>query len=152
MSAYQITPATMFSVACHLGACGFHISPKVIDNEYSRTCAEATLVTSEGLTVMKIELDAQAGTVTLVIAGENIEVSSYHNNGTGPFFRDIDGIEFMAIEHDAVQWFRKGQLGASWSTPAGTARAYIAKELDLVKSQKQELVDKYCPESNPPRV
>ena len=152
MSAYEITPATMFSVACHLGACGFHISPKVIDNKYSRTCAEATLVTSEGLTVMQLELDAEAGKITIVIAGENIETSSYHNNGTGPFFRDINGVEFMAIEHDTVRWFRRDSLGASWPTPASKTRAYYAKELAFVKNEKQELMDKYCPQSNLSRV
>ncbi len=148
MSAYEITPATMFSVACHLGACGFHISPKVIDNKYSRTCAEATLVTSEGLPVMQLELDAAAGTITIVVAGENIETSSFHNNGTGPFFRDINGIEFMAIEHDAVKWFRKNSVPASWPTPASETRAYYANELAVVKNDKAELMDKYCPKSN----
>ena len=152
MSAYEITPATVTAVASHLGACGFHISPKVVDNKYSRTCAEATLVTSEALTVIKIELDAQAGEITIVIAGENIEVSSYHNNGTGPFFRDINGIEFMAIEHDTVRWFRKDSLGASWPTPASKTRAYYAKELAFVANEKQELMDKYSPQSNLSRV
>lgn len=152
MSAYEITSATVSAVASHLGACGFYVSPKVIDNKYSRTCAEATLVTSEALPVIKIELDAQASTITIVIAGENIEVSSYHNNGTGPFFRDIDGIEFMAIEHDAVAWFRKDALPAAWPTPASKTRAYNSAALAFVKNENAELMDKYCPKSNPVRV
>lgn len=143
---HMLTKANITALVNTLGLYGIYVRSQVIDYQYSATRSEATLVYFNGFPVVSMIIDSEKSSVTIVTVDETIEVSSYHNNGSGPFLRDSEGTEFMAIEHDAIRWFRKGTRDQSWPTPAGELRVQREATQQTLRDEIKALRNEFCPE------
>lgn len=141
-----LTKANITALVNTLGTYGIYVRSQVIDHQYSATCSEATLVYFNGFPVVRMVIDSETSRVTIQTCDETIEVSSYHNNGSGPFLRDNEGTEFIAIEHDAIRWFRKNNRDQSWPTPAGELRVQREEYQQTLKDEIRALRSEFCPE------
>lgn len=152
---HMLTKANIIALANTLGTYGIYFRTQVINHQYSATRSEATLKLDKDtfLPVVRMVIDSETASVTVVTADKTIEVSSYHNNGSGPFLRTSDSegrvYEFVAIEHDTISWFHKDGLGSSWSTPAGELRAEREENLTKLKNEIKALRAEFCPEPAP---
>lgn len=134
---HDITKAGIARLLVDLGAAEIYVSPRISlvernGNTYqhvSHDIVQATLASVDCMSVVSLEIDLTNVKVYIKTADTCTEVSSYHHNGTGPFFRDGDGVEFCELNNQdgKFRWFMKGHRNAEFTTPRG-ARTNMTNE------------------------
>jgi len=115
---------------------GIHAMPKVEDHRYSKEVVQAILAKDNTLPTIILEANLRAGTLTVLMAGEEINVPSLFNNGSGFFFRNDEGKEFLYIDHYAHNVvLNKAHGSQNFQTNAGWLEEQRKLELDNVKQE-----------------
>jgi len=150
---HSLTPAHIAGLFSTLGECGIRTQPLIVSktNEYgeeyhgySATVIEANLATIDCMPIIRLVVDLSTFKVFIATAEETIEVSSYHDNSSGPSFRDMEGTEFCSVDRDGyTRWFRKNQRKQEYQTPDGYRRrannSRIESLVEEIRALKAEL-------------
>ena len=140
---HMLTPAHIAGLVAALGAEEIFVSPVLVETEkggetyvsYSGNRVTCDLARVEMMPVITLDINLVEQDVTISTANETVKVTSYFNNGSGPSFRDENGVEFCAIDHQngVVRWFRKDQRNVEFTTPRGERRRETDRRInDLV--------------------
>jgi hypothetical protein len=150
---HSLSPANVAGLFNTLGTFGIFARPGIVSktnsygeeyHAYSDTVVEAELAIVDCMPVIRLVVDLSTNQVFVVTAEEKIEVSSYFNNGSGPFFRDTNGTEFCGVQRDGyTHWFRKNQREQKFQTPDGRDRqennSRIERLNEEIRALKAEL-------------
>lgn len=157
MSNHYLNKAGIFELGVYLGASEIYFSPRIslveksdgkLYQEIDYNVVSAPLARVECMTVITIEIDLLNDKVWIKTADTATEVSSYHNNGTGPVFRDsvIDsnsgkGAEFceLNIQEGVVRWFKEGHRSAEFTTPRGERTRMNQERIDELVAEVRSL-------------
>jgi hypothetical protein len=133
----QTNPATIAMVMNDLAREEIHAMSKVEDHRYSKEVVQAVLAKDNTLPTIILEANLRAGTLTVLMAGEEINVPSLFNNGSGFFFRNDEGHEFLYIDHYAHQVVlnKSGYGQQKFETNAGWREGQRKLELDNIKQE-----------------
>ena len=131
----QTNPATCAMVMNDLAYEEIHAMPKVEDHRYSKEVVQAVLAKDNCLPTIILEANLRAGTLTVLMAGKEINVPSLFNNGSGFFFRNDEGAEFLYIDHYAHQVVLNENGQQKFETNAGWRDGQRKLELDNIKQE-----------------
>lgn len=132
---HAMTPATTAHVVAALAHEGFWLNIVADESRYSRSLVEFCLDHdgSNPLVVVRCNLDE--GSVVVSYGGQTVEVTSVHDNGSGPHLRSVGyewSSEFFAVDHqDGVVRLN----GRTIITPLGEERRRRDAEIEALKAQ-----------------
>lgn len=154
---HYLNKAGIARLLVDLGAAEIYVSPRIslvekndgkLYQEVDYTVVDASLARVDCMTVITLEIDLSNDKVWIKTADTATEVSSYHNNGTGPVFRDsvIDvntgkGVEFCELNNQdgVVRWFKAGHRNAEFITPRGVRTRMNQERIDTLVAEVRSL-------------
>lgn len=161
MSTTNINCAGVTLLLNRLGSMGFYAHAKQVSetNRYgeeyiagSKTNVEVGLAYADFMPIIRLEADCSEGRVWIHTADGTTEVSSFFDNGSGPYLRNTEGSEFIGIQRDGyVHVYNSGApANPKFPTPAGEMEALRQNEIDALRAEIAALKPKVV--NNAPRV
>jgi hypothetical protein len=154
---YSLTQANLAMLFNRLGTLGITTSAELVTetNKYgeefkaaSVTTVEAYLATVDFMPVIRLVADLNTNEVWIATSAEKIKVTSFFDNGSGPYFRDENGTEFCGVQRDGyVHWFPKNQPQMKFQTDAGRIREDEAAKTTALKEEIKALKAEISPET-----
>jgi len=160
---HYLNKAGIARLLVDLGAAEIYVSPRIslveksdgkLYQEVDYNIVEGSLARVDSMTVITIEIDLLNDKVWIKTADTATEVSSYHNNGTGPVFRDSVinpnsniGAEFCELNNQdgVVRWFKAGHRSAEFTTPRGERTRMNQERIDTLVAEVRSLTPRVVP-------